>query len=342
VNVANNFLYIDYRSNDVPVAEVGLTWKLFLNDGIFAASVNTGGNGSSGYRGFGSSTNSRIILQSPSNTNWQVRICIEPPPDYAQFSPAATLAPGFGGNSKGDFAIGGRHLHMLLWHNASAMFDVNYMGASTGFVADQSSTYYSTRSRISFWGDDTTGNLCAVDRGIPSDNHFSSDSWCAFGIPEDEELPLPVDNIHRLFCFGNSDRFGGNLLAFIFGVGHMTGCAYGLSNQPIFSSVSQYQRLDAIDEYTPVLRYDGAAGDNHYLSATELQTVDIVAGCIDEMYNTALPPVLPIEVRRLGRLPFVRLGRSNFGYFTLSTDAQNKWLHLNDGMYLPWQATLVA
>jgi len=345
VDTGNNWLYINYRSGDVPPAETGMTWAVCENEFVFNANVTNGGNGTTGtYQTQGAGANaSRIILQSPSSLNWQVRICVES--NYDQYyqggsvSPSAnggsvTIAPGFGGTIHGDFAVGGPHLHAVLFFNNH---DQSLVGETVGFWPDNV-----TQGRFYMWGDDSTGTCFAACRPVIGGN--GGGSFTQFGLTVNEEQPLPPKPIQRLFVMGANavGNSGDNGIYWACGQGvNRAGVSFGLSGQPITAIYSLYNPL-AGEVFAPgntSARGSNNGGDNPYIAASELIPVDIFVGGNDHLGD--LNEHMPLEGRRLGTAPFVQMGRSNYGYFQVSTDSVHSWLHLNDGIYLPWQGSIL-
>ncbi len=341
IDTGNNWLFVNYRSGDFPPVESGLTWALYASETVFNGLLNFSGNGTlNTYQGQGSATQSRIILQSPSVLAWQVRICFENSYDLgAGTTPqVATIAPGVAGNAAGDFAVAGQHLHGPLYFN---VHDSTYYGTSIGIEPAGG-----TQVRVYIWGDDNTGSVYMATRAVIG----GADGMVHFGLPENEEQPLPSKTVQRLFVMG------ANIPSTTSGIGWSTGASsgtsaasgrggmsYGFCNQPISCTYSLYNRLVANAYSNVSARSQTTAGDCPYLSATELVPVDLLAGTILNAANAAgsNAMVLQLEGRRLGQAPMVRLGRSNYGYFQIATAGQQLWLHLNDGVYLPWQGSIL-
>lgn len=349
VNITNNWWYINYRSGDTPPAETGVTWSLFENENVFVAAVNTTGNGIAGtYQGQGTASNSRIVLQSPHSTQWQVRLCYETNYDQpfqgGSVTPTAnggavTCMPGFGGTAAGDFTPGGQHTHGPLFFNNHVQY--SYLGTSMGLWPNGSN-----QARYYMWGDDSTGTCFAALRTIVG----GTDSFIHFGLCINEELPLPPHNAQRLFVIGANGLVNGGNNGIYWACNSgasRDGMAFGLSNQPVSCHYSLYNPLFGGTFGTPSgnnpIRSSNVAGDNQYVAASELLPVDIMVGTQDVMnnYNGTNYEMLILEGRRLGTAPFVQMGRANYGYFQLSTDPTHSWLHLNDGIYLPWQGSIL-
>lgn len=348
INTANNWLYINYRSGEPPPVESGIQWRLYADETVFSAGLVAVGNGQTGtYQGRGSATNNRIVLQSPSSINWQVRIAYECAVDSGfnggdggtgpvLSSPpytALTTMPGYGGDGAGDFPAGGQHLHFPMWINVRSPF--NY-GSTVGLNSDTA-----LQVRFYAWGDDVTGTCFMVARQVIAGVN-SSDSMLHFGIAEDEEQPLPPKNVQRLFAMGTSH--------FNSAIGWSSGwqlprsgMAFGLANQPVSCIYSIYNPLDGAAFGGGTHRSNTYASDNPFLAATELLPVDLLAGTNDIQSMSAghTAEVLNLEGRRLGRAPFIRMGRANYGYFQIAADANNSWIHLNDGIFVPWKGAIL-
>jgi len=181
----------------------------------------------------------RAVYQSPHESGWQVRLCLESSYDRRQacLGVGFSVAPGFGATvgSNGDFPVGGQHLHGPLWHNTT---DLNYVATVVGidpvlawtvYGVDGIDVYLATPGygnvnpdsamfgsniidsqgnqrgwdvgwRFYAWGDDETGSVVVLNRNIP--NIWSGDAMLAFGLPEDETQPLPPLDVQRLFVYG--------------------------------------------------------------------------------------------------------------------------------------------
>lgn len=354
VDTSTNYLYINYRSGEPPPAESGLSWRLYENEVPFAQSLTNTGNGIAGtYQSRGSALTNRIILQSPSSLNWQVRIAYEASvdtgfisteggvgPHWQGTSPQTgfTTMPGYGGDAAGDFPVGGQHLHWPMWINVR---NINNYATSVGLF-----TNTAVQSRFYAWGDDVTGTCFMVGRNVAGSG--GTDGMIHFGTAEDEEQPLPPKNVQRLFVMGTAHVAGG--IGWSSGTestGRRSGMGFGLSNQPISCIYSLYNPM--VDIGWPgggvaTHRNNNFAGDNPYLAATELLPVDLLVGTHDVQVSVGgtLPEILNLEGRRLGRAPIIRMGRGNYGYFQISADTSgNGWIHLNDGMFAPWKGAIL-
>ena len=353
INTTNNWLYINYRSGDVPPPETGVTWSVYENEFVFTGNITIGGNGVvNTYQGQGTANASRLILQSPSSLNWQVRICYETNYDQpfqggsvtpTENGGAVTCMPGFGGTTAGDFIPGGPHLHGPLFFNNHVQY--SYLGSSVGFWPNSPGT--ANQVRIYMWGDDSTGTCFAAARSVVPNN--GNDTFIQFGLCINEEQPLPPHPVQRLFVIGANGLVNGGANGIYWACNanaNRNGMAFGLSNQPISAIYSTYNPLFGGTfggiSANNALRNSPNGTDNQYTASTELVPVDVVAGTQDFLNNYANSNEIFItEGRRIGTAPFVQCGRSNYGYFQVSSDPQRTWLHMNDGMYMPWQGSIL-
>jgi hypothetical protein len=330
VNTADNRYIIDWRSGDDPPAEAAdsMPWWLYEEDLTFP---NTRGpNAGPGYRSFGSSTCSRIILQSPHSTGWQVRICLESTQDQessgTNVTAQWTYAPGMGGNSAGDFAVGGDHLHSALWWNANT--------TSVAQVPGQGRIGSQNQYRLSMVGDtEGTGVYCFIRQlGGPTNWHFQ------FGMCENEPQPTPLQTARRLFMFGhnsstNSSQTSAGLVANSF---HYHGLTQGYNGQPVSANIASWSFIEtngAFGSGTPGPWYNSSAANNPVTQATELFPVEVVSGMAENWYNNS-SRIHIFEPRMMGTLPFVRAGRSNFPNFTLTVGKE--WQHMQFDTYMLW------
>jgi len=339
-----NRYIIDYRSADSPPIEAtdSIQWYLYTADGN-APLISTSGtvptpNSGIGYRGNGStSAIARIILQSPHSTGWQVRICNESSLDAStlgQTCATITCAPGFGGDGYGDFAIGGDHLHTALYYNTAD--STNYFGSTVGFGEPSG---ISAQYRITMIGDDTGQSVSLFFRRV-GDVTAPNSCFVSFGIPDNEPLPLPLNDVSRLYVLGSTNGSNnGNYLNDIgFRGGNyqqapLTGIASSIFKVPISCAVSLWNVVTGANQYTSPI-FNAQAGDCPFTSSTELLPIEIMAGTIpSHAFGTS---VFPFEPRLLGTIPFIKIGRANFGNFSLTTDVNKDWQHTRRGLFMMW------
>jgi len=335
VDTVSNQLILGLRG-EPPVAETGLTWRLHPAETSFTFNQGTNGN-TNQYRGRTSASNTaRIILQAPHATGWQVRLTYESTTDVSTPLPRSTIAPGMVGDTLGDFPVGGNHLHPMLFFNTSVQNNP-YVGYTAGWTLDVTAML-----RFYIWGEDSTGTVVGCTRQVDSSN---TNSMVAYGFPEDEEYPTDAVTVRRLFVYGqNSNGLNSNILNFQSGPRQSIGncmTAFGYSGQPIAGGTSVYCYLTGQQFDTDGPRYNGNGSDDPFLAVTQLLTVDLIAGTWDYMDFNGQAQSLFLEPRRLGRFPIARMGRSNYGSWTTSTDGPRQWLHTLNGVYLPWSGAIL-
>lgn len=344
---------VDFRSTDNPPVESGsLQWALYDSELTFSSS--TGDNGSTtSYATRGSAQSSRIILQSAHTSSWQVRLCNESLQDVStnNWVTSRTVAVGVNGDSNGDFPARGEHNHGPMWFDT---YDQNLAGSASGWLGDATGDW-----RLYFWGsDDGIGSVVFFSRTTTAILSTNYHNWCAFGGCEDETQPLPARTSQRLFSFGTRRNTNeGTQTKPLWGTAQTSNLsanqalqAIGLrtnpSPEPVVGGTSAYTFVrtnpstsDSSTSAHPI--YRTIAQDNQYISATELISVDVTAGTkltSDFGKNIRFRG----EPRRLGRFPIARMGRSNFGNFQTTSDVDRSWIHLAEGIYLPWSGSVLA
>jgi hypothetical protein len=259
-----------------------------------------------------------------------------------------TVSPGFSGTVSGDFSVRGEHLHFPYWHDAGSQTLTNgdnalHWRGMPGFgPSDETSIM-----RFYAWGDDSvSGSYVIWNRSVS----FTDSAWGAFGFTEDETTPsLPA--IYRMFTFGQN-----SYLSFPFphwGVGPVSDTskqslvAFGFQRRPVWGATSCYSYLSQADSSSdPSInspRRFSSAGDCPFIDATELLPVEVLAGVMTNMYDATntIPDTAYLEPRRIGVFPIARLGRANFGNYVTSTDTGKTWIHMEDGIYLPWSGSIL-
>lgn len=333
INSAQNRYVINWRSGDSPPAEAAdsMDWWLYAADSVRPSS--RGPNAGSGYRSYGAgSTCSRIILQSPHALAWQVRICLESANDWqtSTVTNQWTYAPGFGGDSIGDFPVNGDHLHTALWWDTSSTNVAQMPGQGSTITGGES-------HRITMVGDtEGTGVYCFVRRpggaGGPTNWHFQ------FGMCENEPTPVPARGAMRLFTLGhnsptNSSQTSAGLVANSF---HYRGIGFGANGQPVSANIASWSHVETNSAFGGAPWYNANAADSPFTGSTELLPVDIVSGMAENWYAASNNRIHQFDPRLLGQAPFVRQGRTNFGNFTLTTDAGKEWQHMQFGIFMMW------
>jgi len=357
IEASTNSYVIDYRTlGEKPPVEAAdsIEWWLYEKDVNAPINGTANTKTSAEYRGDGNSTTPRLILQSPHALGWQVRFCNEVASDISTNSnstgscPVTTYAPGFGGNSAGDYPVFGQHFHAPMWNNSSSNI---YVGGApgTGFTGNNGVQY-----RITVVGDDTGQGIIMYCRR--QFNATSPNSYIlAFGLPENETTPLPVNNQARLFVIGsgfaasNKGNDGGFQFSLTDGAAPSATAGYsqGMSATPFGTPCACSPSMWAFivgglpgNPGSPGQgtgpQYDIFATDNPYFSATELLPIDLMQGSLSNWSNSSVIPVYPFAPRMIGTIPHIRQGRANFGDFSPTTDPARSYQHLRRGLYIPW------
>jgi len=176
-------------------------------------------------------------------------------------------------------------------------------------------------------GDDT-GQFVHVFARRPLNATSPPAFYITFGFPDNEPLPLPLDNIARLFCLGNAYSNGvgnGRLNDISLQVSHGTnsgiqGATMSLYNfGPKSCSPSLLAYVTGNNQFAGPA-FDAQASDSPFTSTTELIPVDLVTGVTQTWDNVTSVQSFPYEPRVIGTIPSIRSGRTNFGDFVLATD----------------------
>jgi hypothetical protein len=358
VNTGSNHLNVEYRSSEDPPAETNtLVWSLWPAENTIQGPTPYVANGgtptaATGYKSRFPYTDKKIILQSPHSSSWQVRYCNESSsdrqPGLSSFATQLTVAPGFGGDVNGDFSSGSydssnivEHLHGYSWFDVNS---ANYRGSTVGIDMTNSSPFNDVSNaiiRFYVWGDDETGSACFCYRNVSS----YVDGWYSFGMAE-TDAPLPTRTSQRLFVFGRSHALttfsikwnnGGSIAS----QGDYIGVAFGESLlRPVSCVWSAYDYVGSAGG--DGIKGESLAGDNAMLGSTEVQKVDLWAGTLESGNQLSEQmAVYHYDPRRMGSMPLARIGRSNFGTWSTSSDASLSWLHTTNGVYFPWTGPTV-
>lgn len=360
IDTATNRAFLSGRMADAPKVESNLTWTIFETEATALAgfSVTPSTPTTSGlYHGTGNAGASRVILQSPHSSAWQVRLTCENTADTTgggsftnKIGSRASFAPGFGGDSAGDFPAAGRHLHVpMFWNKAANGVDATTFRTNGSVPGIPSNRLVDVGLRYYMWGDDSTGTFAMIVRQHTTAASSDEQGLIFFGLAEDEEPSPSGDNVHRLFTYGYTNtqisvqtlqispdfgEFNGSI------VGQM-GIAMGLSMQPVSCVPMSYNFL-AGNAINSSIMFNASAADNVYTGTTELYGMDLIAGTWDSWFAAVAsthPPNIILEPRRLGRFPFARKGRTNFNNWSVSPDSL--WLHVENGVYMPWSGSFL-
>jgi hypothetical protein len=352
IDSTNNGLVIDYRSAASPPVEQFLSWRIFENELTASQLWRSGSNATLNYASWNAGSSSfsnasRVVLRSPDQSSWQVRMCLESQADISGAVPSGfSIAPGFGGSGGGDFypldasagtSVGQRlFLHGALWYNTTSSL---YRGMTVGL-----SPYYGATGqwRISMMVDDVSGTCGIVNQNSSLPTYpVSGSGWCVFGLTDDEtEIPAaenagsPLANINRLFVAGSSNPRSNLTWTSQFHTdNNMQVVGWSKLGYPTPGVLSLYS--DIINPGNTHVRYLTSSADTPWVGATELLDAEVLLGTVDLTLvvnsSSSLYAFLP---RRVGRLPLFMQGRANYANWTVTGDGG--WYHTQDGVFMQW------
>lgn len=331
-------LKIDYRSSEDPQFESGsLAWRVYASEAEVSALWLIGSNGSTGYNSNGSAANSRIVLSTPAG--YCVRLCMESVPDRSGTVPCGfTIAPGdaAGVNINADFDNSKGHLHGPAWFNTTSSL---YKGTAVGLSPMINGLSDATGQwRFTAIGDTFNCSVALFTQNVSFVT--GGTGWGVFGIPEDELLPIPDSEhvIDRLFVIGYGNALP-NLTwhSGFFSDGHAQGVTWSRYGSPMPLIMSSYAD---IRNQTPHVRNLSTATDTPFMGLTELLDVDLLGGVMSSSFSVRASAIVPFAARRIGRLPLVRQGRSNYAQWSTTPDKQ--WLHTQDGIFVTWNGPFLT
>jgi len=253
------------------------------------------------YAGQGVAYNSRIILQSPHPTGYQVRICGE----YRSANlPSVTITAGTNGNSLGDFPPGSPQANLAEYFNTNIVNTGLYAGLTPGGGSSIVGI-----SRITMVGDDTGQSMFIYNRGI--------NGMVLFGIPDNEPLPVSPD-FERVFTYGGSPTSNSPGINLRIGTNANTGVIFRRGS-PKFCTLTSWANLDGVSQTSAMFSVN--ASDSTFTNSTEALPIEVWSGTnCDIDTSTGIVPPYYYDQEFLGTAPYLRVGRANFGDFTLSTE----------------------
>lgn len=346
VDIGINALIIDYRSTEFPPAETGLTWAIFSSENEVSGTWSSGSKGGDGYASRYPASASRIILKSPETvSNWLVRLTLESLKDVQGAAQTGfSIAPGFNSDEWGDFPIGEEHLHGAMFYDSTSSL---HAGLTIGPSQFNTSNIEWTKgvARFNIIGDDETGSTGIVIRGSSS----IDSTWSAFGVPDDDDQfqktrLFEKEQIKRLFVLGLARNLtGSSNLTWRFDYQDravLNGLAWGDTCSPVPCIASSYfpAANDTTSELNVELWHQSNAANNPWTNSTDLIDVELLVGSFDGFGDFSLGKVIELLPRRLGQLPFFKMGRANFGNWTLGLvgSQSSSWLHTSGGVYMNW------
>ena len=336
--VSGTGLTIDYRSSEFPPQESGsLVWRVYESELAVSSSWLSGSNGSTGYNSRGSAANTRVMFNTTAGYN--LRLSLESHTDQSGTVPGGfTIAPGAGAVGQADFDNLAGHLHGPMWFDTTSSL---YRGLAVGLSPQVSGGVDGLGWTTGQWrfyaaGDTLKSTIVCFTRNVSFTT--GGNGWCVFGIPEDEPQPVSQNIIDRLFVVGFGTALP-NLTwrSGFFNDGHTQGVAWSRYGFPAPCVMSSYADIRNQD---PHVRDLSTANDTPFLGMTELVDVELFGGTMTSSLaatttlGVTASAVVPYAPRRVGRMPIVRQGRSNYAQWALTPNKQ--WLHTLDGIFVPW------
>lgn len=267
-----------------------------------SASLNLAGYGSDG-----PAPNSRIILQSPHPSGWQVKFAME---STSSNYPLVSVALGYGGNSAGDFPVGGTVTSSHQFLDVNPLITTVYSNTVVG------GGNAATPSRTTIVGDDGGQAILVYTRPAAGNTGLTT-----FGICDNEPTPL-FPNSDRIFCYGSSINGDFGVVAFRVISAQIVGNTFR-GSVPEYCAVAGWCNLDGTSLTSPMKSAN--AGDSPFTSSTEIVPWEVWGGTYNDsalnVAGSSSPTIFSLDQRFMGTAPFVRNGRDNFGNYTLSTDS---------------------
>lgn len=333
-SISTNSFIVDFRTLSTPAFDT-MSWALYKSEYEVTASWNSGSNGRSGYNSTYFASASRVVLQSPDLSGWQVRLCLESSGDIGGVPILNSVAPGMNATLTADFYERGLHAPMFFDSKTTL-----YRGSAIGMLPGPTNNQWARKHwRFNAIGDDVNGTCTVVTRAVSG---TIGEGWLSFGIPENEDPTLSaslsgVDTLQRLFVFGhvvpsasiNWKRSGFHADNDMMGVG------WSHYRKPLPCIASSYCE---IKNTTTHFRNNINASDNPWLNATELLDVQLVVGTLPTTNAYDFDSIFDFEPRPIGHVPFLKQGRANFGSWTASQE--NDWIHTMNGVYMKWGGPL--
>jgi hypothetical protein len=261
-----------------------------------------------GYFGQSPTFSSKIILQSPHATGWQLRMCVEP--ISATNLNVVSFAIGYQGNSNGDFPFGGITSHTSEFLNANPT--AGYLNTTVGGGAAGGV------SRVTVVGDDGGQSFFAYTK-VSSGG--ANNGILLVGIPDNEPIPN-YPNTDRVFSYGSVSTSDYGTIQLRASINNNGGFTFR-NSLPEMCQLVSWANLDGTSGSNPF--YSANAGDSPFTSSTEVTPIEVWGGTTtDPALNIVEPTggavIYYFDQRFMGTAPFLRYGRTNFGAFTLTTD----------------------
>lgn len=311
-NAANHNLVTGQR---ITIANVGGntaangTWTITvtgtntftLNGSTGNGAYTTGGSWSiAGYSGDGFSPVSRMILQSPHSTGWQVRLAVE----YGSMNlPCVSVTTGFQGNTLGDWLPNSPCTHIQQFMNNNSANNTVYNNLTPGMGA------FGTTNRTTMVGDDT-GQIVFAHFRTTGNNGIA-----LFGIPDNE--PTLLTSTERPICYAGAPVNDFGVIALRIGASQNVGMTFK-GGTPKFCTLSGWANLDGSNTNS---MFSSNATDSVFTGTTELLPIEVWSAATTDIASTgATNPPFFFDQQFMGLCPLLRVGRSNIGSFSITTD----------------------
>lgn len=299
------------------------TWTITkINSTQFSlnGSVGNGAGGATGTAslngylgGTSAAANSRVIFQSPHSSAWQVRLCAEPESNNL---PRMSVSMGYGGNSIGEFPPFSKTTNVVEYFGINPSSNTTYTNAIPGLGTNQ------TASRMTMLGDGYGQSVFMYTRTLGATNN----GILTFGISDNEPVLVPApDNSDRLFLYGGAPTTDSGTIIMRIGTGTNIGNCMR-NGVPELGALTGWANLDGTSATSPLLSSN--AGDSPFTSTTEVLPVEVWSSSVADP-ALSLPGlsggIYTIDHRFMGTWPNIRIGRTNFTTFTLTTESTSSF-----------------
>jgi hypothetical protein len=335
VNTGSNSVSVDYQSTELPPADT-VSWRIYASEHEVTSSWITGSNGSSGYTSRNNSTCSRIMFKKQDYQS--VRLCLEDRSAVQTNIPAGfsiTLGASEHNTIPVDFEEDFGYLNGPMFFNTtSSLYRGTAVGLGTGILGTQ---WMFGKFTFTALADDVTGTTLAI---CQNENFVTGgNSLVCFGYANDNPnssfsmLPLEKkDIIKNLFIIGGSSPTQALTIRSGFSIdSHLQGLAWNDFNMLSPCILSQYANSKNI---TPNHRTITTANVCPFNNRTELSDVEILVGTLRSNLSFTTSSIFNFAPKRLGILPFINIGRSNYTSWALTPD-KSKY-HLSGGIFIDW------
>lgn len=340
VNTGSNTVTIDYQSSELPPAD-SVAWRIYASEYEVSSSWITGSNGSNGYTSRDSSQCSRLMLEKQNYLS--ARLCLEDESAVTKNIPAGcsiTIGAKVHETISADFEEDFGYLNGPMFFNTtSSLYTGTAVGLGTGMLG---TAWRSGGFSFTAVGDDVNGTVLAICK---NENFVSGgNSLVCFGYANDnaettdDKMPLQTkDIIKNVFIVGGTSPTQEITVRSGFSVdSHLQGLAWSDFNSLAPCILSQYTNSKNI---VPGIRTLTTAASSSFLNATELSQLELVVGTLRNNFSVSTSSIFNFTPKRLGTLPFLNVGRTNYLSWSLTPDKTR--YHLSGGIFLDWQGPML-